>query len=116
MKPRMYFNSATRFWDTTVASPTMGYPLTLPNLDGIEFAVVRPINDTKTWQVIHVRSGLRCMYRRHSEKTQKAAKLSCMAELEHYGKKMGWEKMVRRLKRKRTSCIVDALAQLKAVP
>lgn len=112
MKQQKYFNAASTL-SGTVARETTGYPLILPNLDGIEFAVVRPINNTKTWQVIHVRSGLRCMYRYRDEKTQSAAKASCMAEIEHYGKKMGWEKMVRQLKRKKTPCIVESLAQLK---
>ena len=115
MKTRKYFN----FYDggSTGAAETVGYPLSLPNLDGIEFAIVRPMDwgatmATRGWQVIHVRTGKRVMYRKGNEANTAAARESAMAEIERAGKKFGWENLARKLKRAKTPCIVAALKGL----
>ena len=116
MKARAYFNLYEG--GQVEAAETYGYPLTLPNLDGIEFAIVRPvqwgaITAKCGWQVIHVRSGLRLM-RGGMERNRAGARASAMAELERAGKKYGWDKVVRKLKRAKTPCIVEALKAAKA--
>ncbi len=110
MKPRQYYNASTEGRPMV----TYGYPLSLPDLDGIEFAIVRPPGKLgviwrDSWQVIHVRSGLRVMLWYRSASTREAAKQSAMAELERVGKKRGWKAVVRDLKRAKTSSIVAAL-------
>ena len=111
MKPRKYFN-LRNLWGQSEPSETTGYPLSLPDLDGIEFATVRPL-DGEGWHVIHVRTGMRVMYRYRSEESKSAAKESAMAEIERVAKKMGWAKMERDLRRRKTPCIVAALAKVK---
>jgi hypothetical protein len=112
MKARKYFN----LYCGLVAAETYGYPLTLPNLDGVEFAIVHPVKWGPTlgkgWQVIHVMSGHKITYN-GAEKTRERAKASAMAVLERVGKEHGWKWVVRRAKRK-TPCIVEALKALAA--
>ena len=115
MKTRKYFNCYEG--GRTEAAETIGYPLSLPNLEGIEFAIVRPVDWGATmarrgWQVIHVRTGKRVMYRKENEANTAAARESAMAEIERAGKKFGWDKLVRKLKRAKTPCIVAALKAL----
>ena len=113
MKLRKYFNLNMR----GEAVATVGYPLSLPDLPGIEFAIVRPMSWSEqilpVWQVIHVRSGLRVMYTRSHEETRERAKAAAMAELERAGKSKGWKAVVRKLKRAKTPCIVTALESMK---
>jgi len=111
MKPRTFFN----LYYGREAQPTTGYPMTLPNFDGVQFAVVHPITNggnsaRRRWQVIHVRSGCKITYA-GSEKTKKRAIDSAMADIECTIKNKGWKWTLRKAKRAKNPIIVAALKE-----
>jgi hypothetical protein len=113
MKPQTFYSLVRGLGEEhPVATP--GYPLTLPNLEGVEFTIVRPISWSEQtlpdrWQVIHVRSGLRVMYGLGHAATRVKARESAMAELERIGSAKGWPAVLRKLKRARNEAIMEAL-------
>lgn len=115
MKKQIYYNN----YCGREACETTGYTISLPVLDGIEFAVVRPSNwgcsaSIKGWQVIHVCSGCRIAYRDHSEPTIAEAIASAKAMLASRAKVKGWAAIVRKIKRSKTPHIIAALEKQRA--
>lgn len=112
VKPQTFYNLMSGAVETAVATP--GYPLQLPGLDGVEFAVVRPITwggglVTDRWQVIHVRSGNRI----GSENlpTRRKAIMHAQDCLGANAREHGWPWVVRKAKRAKHSAILAALGR-----